>query len=335
LIILLTSTVCPVYASPIDNGIEMISKGIGQYFENQAEKKLDENYGVTFGNASESENLTPAQRLVYMIAVANQNPYEVKWVRDQLASDLVWFSVAVFLISLFIFGLSMLQKHAPVTVSKINKSFIGHEEIYDYSVWLTTIGKLIFFAILAMPIIIEVLDYELNLSSGLTLNAFEFLKVTPAAPHVFYWESQAYGICAPCFLGRIKFIDLYSAHIFKIILLYAIAWLYSDKIAKLLTCWFLSAVFMRPVVLWYSNIAIKDIAHTYPATNSTFGNFVAQYDIAGVASLDMKLVIYASALTAIVALVWPVIMLIFEIIKDYLLGVIYTVVKLCKISGGK
>ncbi len=334
LLIFFISLVSPACASPIDTSIEVVSRGIEQFIEYRAERNLQENYGVTFGNTSDSESLTPAQKVVYMIAVANQSPYETKWVRDQLASDFVWFSVAVFFISLFTFGLSMLQKNMPETVEKINKKFIGHNEVYDYTVWLETLFKLVGLAILALPIIAEILEFEQNLSSGLTLNAFEFLKVTPAAPNVYFWESWAYGFCARFFLFRIEYIDLFAAHVFKIILMFCVALFYSEYIAKILTAWFLSAVFMRPLVLWYSNVAIKDIANTYPQTNSSIGDIVAIFDLKSVAYHDMGMVLFASVITVIIALLWPVIMAIIEIVCGFLLNVILKAARILRYTRG-
>lgn len=324
----------PANAGAIDTSIEVVSRGIGQYFELSAEKNLQENYGVTFGNTSEAEDITPAQKIVYMIAVANQNPYESKGVRDQLASDIVWFSVAVFWISIFTFALSMLQKHMPETVESINKKFIGHSEIYDYTVWFETLIKLVGLAVFSLSIIAGILEFEQMLSSGMTLDAFEFLKVTPAAPRVYLWESIAYGACAKFFLFRIQYINFFAGYAFRIILMFCVAMFYSDYIAKILTAWFLSAVFMRPLVLWYSNIAIKDIANAYPETDTLMGDVVATFDLNSIVAIDMSAVLFASLLTVIIALLWPIFMAIIEIVCRYLLGVILKAARIIKYTKG-
>jgi uncharacterized membrane protein YkgB len=334
LLLFFTSLVVPVSAGPIDTSIEVVSRGIEQFFVSKAEQNLQENYGVTFGNASEAESITPAQRIVYMIAVANQNPYEVKSVCDQLASDLVWFSIATVFMSGFFFGSSMLHKYMPETIEKINKKLTGHNDIDDYSVWLGSLLKMVGLAILMMPIIAAILEFETILSSGLTLNAFEFLQTTPASPSIFYWESQAYGFCSTFFLFRIEYINFFAAHAFKIILMFCAAIFYSDYIAKILAAWFLSSVFMRPLVLWYSNIAIKNIAEAYPQTNSTFGNFVATYDMGSIVAMNMKMVTFASALTVIIALLWPVIMAVIEIVFGCLLGVLLKFAKIFRYMKG-
>ena len=332
--ILLSSLAVPASAGPIDTSIEVVSRGIEQFFVYKAEQNLQDNYGVTFGNASEAEDITPAQRIVYMIAVANHNPYEAKHVRDQLASDLVWFSIATVFISGFAFGSSMLHKYMPETVEKVNKRLVGHNDIDDYSVWLNSLLKLIGLAILMMPVIGAILVFETILSSGLTLDAFEFLKTTPAAPRVYLWESWAYGICARFFLFRIEYIDFYAAHAFKIILLFCAAIFYSEYIAKILTAWFLSAVFMRPLVLWYSNIAIKNIAEAYPETDSILGGVVASFDPSGIIDANMSMVLLASSITVIIALLWPVIMAVLEIVFGCLLGILLKFARILKYTKG-
>jgi len=334
LLLFFTSLAAPASAAPLDTSIEVVSRGIEQFFVYRAEKNLRDNFGVTFGNATDSENLTPAQKVVYMIALANQNPYEVKWVRDKLASDLVWFSVATVFISGLTFGLSMLQKYMPETVEKINKKFTGHNEIHDYTVWLGTLLKLIGLAILSLPIIAAVLDLEHILSAGLTLDAFEFLNVTPAAPSVYYWESWAYSACSSFFLLRIEYINFFAAYAFRIILMFCLAMFYSEYIAKILAAWFLSAVFMRPLVLWYSNIAIKNIAETYPQTDTMMGKVIATFDLTGIAESNMRMVLYASVITVAVALLWPIVMAIIEILCGFLLGVILRAARIIKYTKG-
>lgn len=321
--IYLSSFISPVSANPIDTSIEVVSRGIGNFLDYQAAKNLEDNYGVTFGNTSESEKLPPSQKLVFMIAAANQNPYKSKPVRDQLASDMVWFSIAVCFISGITFALTLLQKHAPGLVSALDKRFIGHDEIHDYTVWLEALGTLVILAIVGLPCIEEILEFEQSFSNGLTLNAFEFLKLTPAAPQVFYWESHAYAFCARFFLWRIDYINWFAGNALKIIILYGVALFCSRYLAGLLTAWFLSAVFMRPLILWYSNIAIKDIAAAYPQTDSMYGDLAGILDLNGIIHQDMNFVIFASALTCIVGILWPVFIMILKIIFDYLLSCLY------------
>lgn len=321
--IYLTSFVNPVNASPIDTSIEVVSRGIENFIDYRAEKNLEDNYGVTFGTTSESERLPPSHKLVFMIAAANQNPYKTKAVRDQLASDMVWFSLAACFISLITFGLTLLQKHAPGFVSAIDKRFIGHDEIHDYTVWLEALGTVVILAIIALPSIEEILELEQGFSEGLTLNALEFLKLSPASPSVFYWESQAYAFCARFFIWRIEYINWFAGNVFKFIILFSISLFYSRYLAVLFTTWFLSAIFMRPLVLWYSNIAIKDIASAYPQTDSMYGELSGLLDLNGIIHQDMTFVLFASAITCIVCIFGPILVMILKIIFDYLLGCLY------------
>jgi hypothetical protein len=323
LLVFFISFITPVYATPIDTSIEVVSRGIEQFVEYRSEKILEENYGISYGNTSESENLTPSQKLVFMIAAADQNPYLVKEVRDTLASDLVWFGIILVGVSIYMFVLTLLQKHAPSVIATLDKRFIGHEEIHDYTVWLEVLLTLVVFVIICLPTIETIIELEQNLSVGLTLKGLEYLKLTSSAPDVYFWEAQAYGICARFFLWRIEYINWFAANILKIIILYGVALFYSKYIAELFAAWFLSCLLMRPVVLYISAKALQDIAATYPQTDSMWGNLAGFVDIYGVTYQNMIGVTILSAIICFVAIFGPIIIMIIKIFWDYLFSIAY------------
>lgn len=335
-IFLLVFLAQPASAGTIDTSIEVVSRGIQAFVEHGTAKAIANNYGVTFGNTSQMEDLTPAQKIVYMIAAAEHSPYEIKRVRDQVASDVVWYYIIMFFVLTSTFSMSMLQKIAPETVASITNKFDGHDSFFDYSVWFKTLLKLTILPIAAFPIIEGLLELEQGISTGLMSNAMEFLNTTNADPGIYFFEGIAYSFCGWFFAFRLQFINLFSAHILKVILLFAAAWWNSHYIAQVLGEWFITALAMRPVVLWYSCIAVQHIASintNYGITEDMTPNeaysqiWSTTFDVAGVTSIDMTLVIIASALTAAAALTWPIFKVIIKVIMGYLFGAIYKVMR--------
>lgn len=345
IILLFISSVQPVSAGSVDNGKQMIVEALDEFINYKTAKVLDENYGVVFGNTSEAEDLTPAQKIVYMIATAQQNPFGLKWVQETIASDVIWYYKALFWISVITFGLSMLQKYAPETVASISNRFAGHDDFIDYSVWFITICKLALLPIAAFPVIDGLIELEQTISSGLMQNAMEFLQVTgPGTGSVYFFEGIAYSICGWFFAFRIEFINFFAAHILKIIILFSIAWMKSHYIAQVLGEWFATALAMRPVVLWYSCLAVQHISNLY----ATHGEFNANYgittnmspneayrqvlsttfDASGSVAITMSAVIVLSAITAAAAMTWPIFKVITKVIMEYLVTAIYKLIRI-------
>jgi hypothetical protein len=321
----------------VDTAVQVVSDGISKFLEYRYQKDIDNNFGVTFGNASEVDKLTPAQKLVYMIAAAKHHPAETPWVRKQIASDLVWAGIAIFIISGITYSLSMLQKVAPETVAGFSNRFTGQVSIYDHTVWFKAVGKLVVLAILALPIIEAALELEQDISAGMAADSLAFLNLTSAAPGIYLFEGFAYSCCGWLFAFRLQYINLFVAHIVKIIIMYSLVWSYSEYFAILLTEWFASALAMRPIVLWYSALAVQHIATSTQNFDSLNGvsifNDDGMYakiavDMVGTVTIDMTMVVIASFVTGVVFLLWPVLKLILKVVMNYLVGAIYKGVRM-------
>jgi len=341
IIFLLASIIQPVNAGPIDTSIEVVARGIEAYMKRNTEGQLENTFGVRYGNTSEAESLTPAQRLVYMVAAAEHHPFELEWVRNQLASDVVYYFIGMFFLLITAFGLGMLHKTSPEFVDSITSIFNGHEEIYDYTVYFKTLLKLTILPIAAFPIIEGLLELEQGLSSGMLLNAMEFLNTTNAAGGVWFFEGMCYTFCGWFFAFRLQFMNMFIAHLLKIILLFSFMWWNARYIAQILGEWFLSALSMRPIVLWYSCVAVQHIA----SVNTNFGItpdmspneayrqvWSTTGDVAGIIALDMTLVTIASAITVIIALLWPIFKVIIKIIMGYFKSALFHVLRMYVLS---
>jgi len=279
---------------------------------------------VTFANTSDA-SLTPSQKLVYMIATAEQNPLNVAWVRKGLASDIILYYFFAVLIIVITFILEIIQKTFPEQVSGVFQAFTGHEGFFDYSVMFTTTLKLALLPVFALPIIDFFLTIEQSISSALMKDSISYIAFSGKTVGVWFFESVAYAVTGTLFALRIQYINLFTANILKIILLLAISWSISSYIAKLACAWFISCLIMRPIVLWYSCLAVQDIANNQD-------NIVAAV---AATQCDMALVILFSFVTALVLILWPVILIIVKILCDYVLVIFYKAVRISDALGGR
>jgi hypothetical protein len=301
----------------------MVAKGIGAFMTNQAEQNLNTTFGVTFAHDSDA-NMTPSQKLVYMIATAIQNPLNVEWVRKGLSSDVVLYYFFAVLIIVITFLLEIIQKTFPEQVSGVYQAFTGHEGFFDYSVMFTTTLKLALLPVFALPILDFALTMEQSVSSALMKDSIQYIAFTGKTAGVWFFESIAYAATGTLFALRIQYINLFTANILKIILLFAVPWGVSRYLGRLLCAWFISALIMRPIVLWYSCLAVQDIANQ----GDTISSIIATQS-------DMSLVILFSFITAVILLLWPVFMIVIKIVCDYVLVIFYKAVRISDALGGR
>jgi hypothetical protein len=309
-------------ANPLDDGAEMVAKGLGAFVQDQADANLNTTFGVTLANNTDTASMTPSQKLVYIVATAIQNPLNVDWVRKGISSDLVLYYFFAVLIIVITFLLEIIQKVFPEQVSGVFQAFTGHEGFFDYSVMFTTTLKLALLPVFALPIIDFLLTMEQSISSALMKDSIQYIAFTGKTAGVWFFESIAYAATGTLFALRIQYINLFTANILKIILLFAIPWGVSRDLGRLLCAWFISALIMRPIVLWYSCLAVQDIANQ----SDTISAIIAT-------QCDMSLVILFSFLTAVILLLWPVFMILIKIICDYVLVIFYKAIRISDARG--
>lgn len=305
-------------ASVLDDGINMVAQGIGKYEQLKAEEMLKGNYGVTLGNTSEMDSYAPSQKLVYMVATASQNPFELAWVQTTFATELVWYMIIGLLIIVIIGGLNIIQKAFPEEASGTYQMFTGHEGFFDYTATLKTTLKLGLMPLLALPIIETLLTLEQVLSSGMTLESMQFIN-TPSvsAGGIWLFEALAYVSCGWLFGIRIEYINMFAANILIIILLLCISWSISKYFGEMFIAWFISALAMRPILLFLSAWAVGNIARQ-PTESLKIG----------VTPGVMTIVVIGSFLISFVLVLWPVVMLLIKVLSDYLLGTGYKIMKI-------
>jgi hypothetical protein len=81
---------------------------------------------------------------------------------------------------------------------------------------------------------------------------------------------------------------------------------------------------MRPIVLWYSCIAVQDIANQGDPVSAILAT-----------ASDMTLVIVFSFITAVILLLWPVFMILIKVICDYVLVIFYKAIRISDAIGGR
>jgi hypothetical protein len=322
-ILIFIFVVQPVGANPLDTGAEMVAKGIGAFMTNQAEQNLNMTFGVTFANDSDA-NMTPSQKLVYIIATAIQNPLNVEWVRNGLASDVVLYYFFAVLIIIITFLLEIIQKTFPEQVSGVYQAFTGHEGFFDYSVMFTTTLKLALLPVFALPIIDFFLTMEQSISSALMKDSIQYITFTGKTAGVWFFETIAYAVTGSLFALRIQYINLFTANILKILLLFAIPWGVLRYLGWLFCAWFISSLIMRPIVLWYSCLAVQAIANQRDPISAIIAT-----------QCDMTLVILFSFITAVILLLWPVFMILIKVVCDYVLVIFYKAVRISDALGGR
>jgi len=298
--------------------------------DHSAEKQFERNFGVTFGNTSEMDTYTPAQKIVYMIAAAEHNPFQVEWVRETFSHDFVWYYHSIFIVSLLTAILSILHKIAPETVGGVSSRFVGHESPFDYTVWGETIALLALLPVIAIPITEGLMELENSISSGMVQNSLEFLNMNSGATGgIFFFEGFTYTSCGSIFAARIQYINQFVANEMKVIFLFAIVWLGSRGISKILIEWFITALFMRPLVLWYSCKAVEHIStlNTSEGGSGITQGWSATADIMGAVAIDMTLVLILSFFTALTFVFWPVIKFIIQVVLGYLVVSLYKIIR--------
>lgn len=328
MIFLYFSSVSLANAGPIDEGAEMVARGIDSYQDYKATKILESNFGVSFENIKDVEDKTPSQKLVYMVATATQSPFKVQWVRDTWAHDFVYYIIFSVLIMVLTYALETYQKDHPEKIDAISNRFTGHSSIFDYSTSFKTALKLGLGPIVVFFAIDTLTSFEQALSSGLMMDSIEYISLTADKAGIWFFETISYGMTGWIFASRIQYINEFTAHSLKIILMFVIPWGWLYHVAGLFSAWFCSALFMRPIVLYYSSDAVKDLAGVSFLPNVTDLDpneaYNAVWSSVGTAGVEttakMTTVSILTFVTAVVLVLGPLIYAIFKILVYYAVG---------------
>jgi hypothetical protein len=159
-----------------------------------------------------------------------------------LSSDVVLYYFFAVLIIVITFLLEIIQKTFPEQVSGVYQAFTGQEGFFDYSVMFTTTLKLALLPVFALPILDFFLTLEQSVSSALMKDSVQYIAFTGKTAGVWFFESIAYAATGTLFALRIEYINLFTANLLKIILLFAVPWGISRYLGRLLCAWFVSAL---------------------------------------------------------------------------------------------
>jgi len=306
----------PVKADSVDVGAQMVAKGIESYEKLKADKIMADNYGITFANNSETENMTPSQKLVYVIATAHQSPFIIPWVRETFSYDVIYYMMFSILFIVLSVGMAWAQKECPEQIAAITNRFTGHDGFFDYSLPVTITLKLALYPIAAFFLIDTLMSFEQVLSTGLMKDSLEYISFSMKTDDIWLFESITYAVNASLFAIRIQYINEFTANILKIIILFVAPWGLLKNIAELLGAWFLSSLFMRPIVLWFSSLAVKDIAEQ-----------TGEIARVTVTTGDMTIVSIATFFVAVAMVLGPIIWLLIKVLMFYYTGASLRVIR--------
>jgi hypothetical protein len=295
----------------------MVARGLDRWVELKAEENLNSTFGVTLGNNSEMEELSPAQRITYMVGAAEQHPFAIPEVRDTIAHDVVWYYILGLLSILLIYIGGLIQETNPELVSSIYEKVTGNDGFLSSNVTINQTLKVSFLPLAALMLIDTAMTIEQLASSGLMQDAMQYIQLSTKTIGVFFFESLAYASCGSMFATRIMYINFFCKHIIKILIIFILPWYSTSQFAKMMWAWFLTSLFARPLVLWYSSLAVEDIASK-----------TTTMEMISATQFDMTLVIIISFITMIVFVFWPVINFIIKIIVNYIMGAGYKLIKL-------
>jgi hypothetical protein len=295
----------------------MVARGLDRWVELKAEENLNSTFGVTLGNNSEMEELSPAQRITYMVGAAEQHPFAMPEVRDTISHDIVWYYILGLISIVLIYIGGLIQETNPELVSSMYEKVTGHDGFLSSNVTINQTLKVAFLPLAALMLIDTAMSIEQLASSGLMQDAMQYIQLSTKTIGVFLFESLAYASCGSLFATRIIYINFFCKHIIKILIIFILPWYSSSQFAKMLWLWFLTSLFSRPIVLWYSSLAVEDIASKTTTT-----------DMIAATQFNMTLVIIISFITMLVFVLWPVINFILKIIVNYIMGAGYKLIKL-------
>lgn len=306
----------PVAASPVDDGIDMVARGLERFVEFKAEQNLNKSFGITFGDNGEMENLPPSKRLVYMIGAAEQHPFEKEDVRSTIAHDVVWYYIFGLIAIILAYLGSLIQEKNPELVSSAYQTVTGHDGFFSSPTIKTTL-KVSFLPLAALMVIDFLMTVEQLLSSGLMQDSLEYIQLSTKTVGVYFFESVAYASCGTLFAERAMYINFFCKHIIKILILVLLPWYTAEQFAKMLAAWFVSCLFARPLVLWYSSIAVEDIA-----SKQTTAEMIAA------TAFDGTLMVVLSCVTMIVFISWPILNFVMKVLTNYIMGAGFKLVRL-------
>lgn len=319
IILLFAFFVTPVSAGAIDDGAEMVAKGLLAYEQMKAEKLLETNYGVTLANTSDLEDMTPSQKLVYSIGAAKQNPFTIPWVMDTFTHDLIYYYIFSILIIVLCVAADIAQDKYPEKIADLNNKFTGRDGFFDYSFSFKMTILLAFAPFMAFFILDTLFTWEQLWSSGYMQNSLEYIGLSADTSVIWLFETISYALNSGLFALRIQYINEYTANILKVIILFFIPWGLFTYLAQILSAWFVSVLFMRPLVLMYSAKAVQNIAEH----ETTSGKLLASLGV-------MQLTSFLTFVTALVMVLGPLIWIAIKIFTQYLVGAGYKVMKISR-----
>jgi hypothetical protein len=261
----------PVLASTMDAGEDMISGGLNKWIKSQADSMMSP-VGVSMGNLSNNESATPSQRLIYDLDTYELDPYSVGWIKQTALDDYKTYVLVGFLILISLAVLHYLQILNAPLVGEASEFIYGHEKYFDFGAILKTFAKLIFIPIVLPFVLIYSINFEQALSSGIMENALQYISFSSDNLMLYIIQAVAYAFDSLFVFARILLINEICAKVLLIGLFLCVPWNFLKSLGLGVIIYFYTALFMRPVLLLITTMAVQQVAGMSPTDAVLYGS---------------------------------------------------------------
>jgi hypothetical protein len=260
-------------ADPTDVGKDMVKGGIETAIVDSANSIMYNFAGVTTGNVS-NVNETASQRLIEMVALYQQHPYKVGWVRKEVVEDYLVYVLAGIIIIIFTAIFLFAQVIWPEQVGAATAQVYGYEKFFDFRMFIGTLAKLIAIPMFLPFALSYAVDLEQVISSGIMQDSLQYISLSTSNIPLYVVQALSYMCCGNFVVARILIINDICAKVFFVALLLCIPWDFSKAVGEMILLYFVTLLAMRPMMLWITAMSIKYVADADPLTQNVLGTWI-------------------------------------------------------------
>ena len=199
--LLLVSSVASA-ADSLDVGKEMIKGGIESAVLASANSMMSGAVGVTSGNVS-SEKESTSQKLIETIALYQQHPYKVAWIRAEVVQDYLIYTLSGIVILIFVAIFLFAQVVWPEQIGAATAQVYGYEKFFDYRMFVGTLGKLIGIPILLPFALSYAIDLEQAISAGIMQDSLQYISLSTSNIPLYVIQAISYMACGNFVVMRV------------------------------------------------------------------------------------------------------------------------------------
>jgi hypothetical protein len=263
----------PLPALAVDNvGIveDAVAGGLNKWVKSQADSMLSP-MGVSTGNLSANESVTPSQRLIYNLDTYELNPYAVGWIKQTVVEDYGIYVLVGFLILIALACLHYAQILNAPLVGEATEFLYGHERFFNFGEFCKTFARLIFLPIVLPFLFIYSINFEQALSSGIMRDALQYISFSSDNLTLYCIQAIAYAFDSLFVFARILMINEICAKVMFVGIFLCVPWNFMKTIGLGVIIYFYTALFMRPLLLLITTMAVQQVAGMSALDQITYG----------------------------------------------------------------